>query len=127
MVEMAGGENLLGTPGMPSRQMTWAEIQGLDPDVLIIMPCGYGLAAATEDADAHREALERVAPRAIAEGRAFVVDASAYFNRSGPRFVTGVEILAGLLHPDRAEAPAPARATVWVPGVPAGNRSSSSP
>lgn len=120
MVERAGGEDLTGTPGRRSRQQTWEDLGGLDPDILVIMPCGYDLAGARTDADAHRDALERVAPRAIAAGRAFVVDASAYFNRSGPRFVTGVEILAGLLHPERFEAPAAAHAAVWAPGVAAG-------
>ena len=72
-------------------------------------------AAARRDADAHADRLVAVAPRAVEEGRAFVVDGSSYFNRSGPRAVDGVEILAGLFHPDRS----PARehgAVVWRPG-----------
>ena len=79
------------------------------------MPCGYGLEAARADADAHAERLRRAAPRAVAEDRAWVVDASAYFNRSGPRFVTGVEILGGLLHPDVLPAPDPGHAGAWTP------------
>jgi iron complex transport system substrate-binding protein len=72
--------------------------------------------AARADADANTDRLARVAPRAIDEGRAWVVDASAYFNRSGPRFVTGVEIVAGLFHPERFDAPADDRARRWGPG-----------
>ncbi|MCZ0935906.1 MAG: cobalamin-binding protein [Gemmatimonadetes bacterium] len=115
MVELAGGRNLAGEAGRPSREVSWEEIGDLDPDALLLMPCGYGLEAARRDADAHAERLERVAPRAVAEGRTWVVDASSYFNRSGPRFVTGVEILGGLLHPDRLPAPDPAVAAVWSP------------
>ncbi|HSJ26153.1 MAG TPA: cobalamin-binding protein [Longimicrobiales bacterium] len=115
MIEIAGGENVIGTAGAHSTQTTWQALHGLDPDVLIIMPCGYDLEATKRDAAAAAKHLGAVAPRAIEEGRAFVVDGSAYFNRSGPRFVTGIEILAGLLHPDRAAAPPSGTAEPWTP------------
>lgn len=115
MVGLAGGRNLAGEAGQPSREVSWEEIGDRDPDALLLMPCGYGLEAARTDANAHAQQLERVAPRAVAEGRAWVVDASSYFNRSGPRFVTGVEILGGLLHPDRLPTPNQAVAAVWCP------------
>lgn len=117
MIELAGGRNLAGEAGQPSREVSWGEIGDLDPDALLLMPCGYGLEAARRDADAHAERLGKVAPRAVAERRAWVVDASSYFNRSGPRFVTGVEILGGLLHPDRLPAPDPSVAAVWSPSA----------
>jgi iron complex transport system substrate-binding protein len=115
MIEMAGGVNVVGRAGSHSEQVTWADVEGLDPDVLIIMPCGYDLAATKRDAAAAAPRLRQVAGRAIASGRAFVVDGSAYFNRSGPRFVTGIEILAGLLHPERAGAPPAGTAETWTP------------
>ncbi|MDX1393889.1 MAG: cobalamin-binding protein [Gemmatimonadota bacterium] len=115
MIERAGGENLAGDAGRPSAQVEWSVLADLDPDVLVIMPCGYGLDAAEADADAAAGRLAEVAPRAIVEGRSWVVDASAYFNRSGPRFVTGVEILAGLFHPDRLSPPAGELARRWSP------------
>lgn len=113
MVERAGGENLVGRVGAPSAQLGWEELEGLDPDVLVIMPCGYGLEASRAEADRHASQLRRVAGRAIEGGRAFVVDGSSYFNRSGPRVVDGVEILAGLLHPGRVGAPVAGVAEVW--------------
>ena len=100
MVAIAGGINLKGSTGARSVEVSWNELTGLDPDVLVVMPCGYKLETARSDADRHADRLEQVAPRAIGEGRAFVVDASSYFNRSGPRTVDGVEILAALLHPE---------------------------
>ena len=100
MIEIAGGENVVGTRGSHSEQTTWEQLRGLDPDMLIIMPCGYDLTATRRDAEAHADALYDVAPRAINDGRSFIVDGSAYFNRSGPRFVTGIEILATLMHND---------------------------
>ena len=117
MIRLAGGENLVGEEGAPSRELDWAEVTDLDPDVLVIMPCGYELDDARRDADAFTARLEEVAPRAIREGRAWAVDASAYFNRSGPRVVRGVEILAGLLHPDRIQEPAPPEAARWEPAT----------
>ena len=115
MIEAAGGENLAGEAGAHSEQAAWSALEGLDPDVLLIMPCGYGLEASAADADRHATQLARVAPRAIEAGRAFVVDGSAYLNRSGPRVVDGVELLAGLLHPGRVAAPGSDRAAVWKP------------
>ncbi|HEX6588623.1 MAG TPA: cobalamin-binding protein [Longimicrobiales bacterium] len=115
MIEAAGGDNLVGDAGAHSEQAPWSALEGLDPDVLLIMPCGYGLAASAADANRHAARLERVAPRAIAAGRAFVVDGSAYMNRSGPRVVDGVELLAGLLHPECVTAPPTDRAAVWQP------------
>lgn len=113
MIELAGGENLAGEAGRHSVECGWEELRGLDPDVLLIMPCGFGLEASRRDADRHADRLRTVAGRAIDAGNAFVVDGSAYLNRSGPRVVDGVEMLAGLLHPDRVPTPPADRASVW--------------
>jgi iron complex transport system substrate-binding protein len=119
MVAIAGGECLAARAGRPSRQVSWDDLAGLNPDVLIIMPCGFGLDGARADADQHAERLTAVASRAIATGRAFVVDGSAYFNRSGPRVLDGVEILAALLHPGPpATTSLTGRAERWKPGQP---------
>lgn len=118
MVERAGGVNLLGEAGGRSREVAWEEAMGMDPDVLILMPCGMGLEDSRADADRHAGRLAEAAPRAIAEGRAYVVDGSSYFNRSGPRVADGVEILAGLLHPGRVPAPSGEVAAAWRPAAP---------
>jgi len=115
MVEMAGGINLIGEAGERSRQVSWDDMRDMDPDVLVVMPCGYDLDAARSDADLYATRLRSVASRAIELGASWVVDASAYFNRSGPRVVMGVEILAGILHPDRWPAPASEAAAIWTP------------
>jgi iron complex transport system substrate-binding protein len=100
MVTLAGGENIVGDVGRPSRQAGWSDLAGADPDVLLVMPCGYTLAQSRADAAAFAPRLQEVAPRALETGRAYVVDGSAYFNRSGPRVADGIELLAALLHPD---------------------------
>ncbi|HSK17569.1 MAG TPA: cobalamin-binding protein [Longimicrobiales bacterium] len=114
MIDLAGGANLVGTAGSHSTETTWEALGGLDPDVLLIMPCGYGLEATKRDAESARERLHDAAPRAIDSRHAFVVDGSAYFNRSGPRFINGIEILAGLLHPELFAAPPDDTAEIWT-------------
>ena len=107
MFDLAGGRLLSGTAGDRSRQLDWDEVKGLNPDVLIVMPCGFDLEAARDEADKHADRLRWLAPRAVESDNAFVVDGSAYFSRSGPRFVTGIEILAAVLHPGRFSAAEP--------------------
>jgi iron complex transport system substrate-binding protein len=117
MIELAGGHPLLAQTGAPSRRVRWEELTVLDPDVLLVVPCGYGLDAARRDADRHSARLSEVASRALRDQRGFVADGSAYFNRSGPRVVDGIEILAALLHPDRfAGVALEGRADRWMPG-----------
>ena len=100
MFDLAGGELLFGQPGKRSRQMSWREIEGQDPDVVVIMPCGFNLEATVAEAGSHAERLRRLAPRAVQAGKVFAVDGSAYFSRSGPRIATGIELLGAMLHPD---------------------------
>lgn len=116
MVELAGGTNLLASAWVPSRQVTWSDMDALDPDVLLVLPCGYDLAAARADADRHAMQLVAAAPRAVERGNAWVLDGSAYFNRSGPRMVDGLEVLAAILHPEcRSEYDIAGRAEPWRP------------
>ena len=93
LVALAGGDLLAGTARRPSYKMEWADLRSLKPDVLLIMPCGFDLARAQSEAARHRTDL-----RALG-GRVQLLDASAYFSRSGPRVVDGLEILASALHP----------------------------
>ncbi len=114
MVEVAGGKIVAGKPAQPSRQVSWDSLRGLDPDVLVVMPCGYGLEQSRLEANKFAAKLQGVAGRAVSSGRAFVVDGSSYFNRSGPRMVDGVEILGALLHPERfSEYDLAGKAEVW--------------
>ncbi len=104
MIELAGGEDLLGRPGERSHTVSWEEVREVRPEVVVCMPCGYGAERSAAEAGDHREELERVGARVVA-----AVDASAYFSRPGPRLVDGLELLAHVLHPDRVEAPPPGR------------------
>jgi iron complex transport system substrate-binding protein len=100
MVELAGGENLLGSAGERSREVAPDDLKGLDPEVVLIEPCGFGLDEAARDAERNRDLLAGPAGALGASGGAWLLH-SAWFSRSGPRVVEGVETLARLLHPDR--------------------------
>ncbi len=114
MVEAAGGTLLCGKPSERSYELRWKDLTASDPDVLVVMPCGFGLEASRTDASCHAEQLRPVAARAIESGLAYVVDGSSYFNRSGPRVVDGIEILAALLHPEVfADVALAGRAARW--------------
>ncbi len=94
LIELAGGEDVLGMPGEPSRQSSWEEVAAAAPEVVIAMPCGYDAPRAQVEALAY---AERLAP--LGAARVVAVDASAYFSRPGPRLVDGLELLAEILHP----------------------------
>ena len=97
LIEMAGGVDLLGLPGERSRPASWEEIAATEPDVVIVMPCGFGVARAADEALDHHGPLT-----ALGAQRIVAVDASSYFSRPSPRLVDGLEILAHAVHPDRA-------------------------
>ncbi len=94
LIELAGGEDVLGFAGENSEQRTWPEVQATRPDVVIVMPCGYDAEIAYREAEMHRDELA-----AIGAGEVVAVNASAYFSRPGPRLVDGLELLARILHP----------------------------
>jgi iron complex transport system substrate-binding protein len=104
----AGGWDLLGDAGEPSRQTTWRDVADVDPEVLVLMPCGFHLAETVAE-------WERT-PRpglwgdldAVRRGQVFAVDGSAYFSRPGPRVIDGIELLAEIFDPQAFENAAPA-------------------
>jgi iron complex transport system substrate-binding protein len=104
LIEMAGGEDVAGFAGEPSREATWEEIAAAQPEVVIVMPCGYDAARALVEAEDFGERL-----RSLGTDQIVAVNASAYFSRPGPRLVDGLELLAHILHPDRVPS-APAEA-----------------
>lgn len=105
MVEVAGGRDVLGAAGVPSREVPWDEIVNAAPEVIVYMPCGFGLVdAVAQVRELYTNDTFRETPAAM-QGDVFAVDASSYFSRPGPRLIDGVEILSGLLHPRYFSAP----------------------
>jgi iron complex transport system substrate-binding protein len=102
LIEYAGGSDMLGLAGEHSEQRTWDEVRAAEPDVVIVMPCGYDADRALEEAYVYAAELDSIGAK-----RVVAVDAAAHFSRPGPRLIEGLELLAHILHPDRLpEAPA---------------------
>lgn len=99
LIDAAGGVNLFGATGAQSPWISVADIAAADPDVILVAPCGYDLEKTREEmAVLDRNAVWRRL-RAVREGRTFLADGNAYFNRPGPRLVDSAEILLEILHP----------------------------
>jgi iron complex transport system substrate-binding protein len=101
MIEIAGGEDVLGVAGRKSRAAEWDEIAAAKPEVVVAMPCGWDARQARSEVDGHAREVA-----AVGADRIWAVDAAASFSRPGPRLVEGTELLAHLLHPDRVDTPA---------------------
>lgn len=112
MVRLAGGDDPLGTPGEPSTDIAWERVLEAEPEVMVLMPCGFGLRRTLEVA-AEITGRSGFADLPCARsGRVIATDGSSYFNRPGPRIVDGLDILAAAVRtvpPD----PLPAGAA-WV-------------
>lgn len=98
LVEMAGGVNLFGEVGRHSPWMTWTQLVEVDPEVIIIMPCGWDAARTEPEMHWLTDRPEWPQLRAVRNGRVHLTDGNQYFNRPGPRLAESLEILAGLLH-----------------------------
>jgi iron complex transport system substrate-binding protein len=105
VVQAAGGDLLLASAGQHSGYVTWLDVVAAKPDVLIVAPCGFNLERSLVEA---RRLVSLPGYRelpAVILGRTFVVDGNAYLNRSGPRIVDSLEILAHLIRPDLFDPP----------------------
>ena len=110
MVEISGGIDVLARAGEPSVRIARDDLTAARPDVIVAMPCGYGIArAARESLDASWLIERRSAP-AVRNSAVFAVDANSYFSRSGPRLADGVAILTRILHPELPVGEIPAGA-----------------
>ena len=104
MVNLAGGEDVLGQIGRPSRQVTWDEVHAASPDIVVMMPCGFSVAHTASELSALCRTDEKWLRVLRSWPKIYVVDASSYFSRPGPRLVDGLELLtsifSGNLPPD---------------------------
>ena len=94
LIEYAGGVDVLGSAGEPSQAVDWETLAAAEPEVVIVMPCGYDAPRALEEARAHADRLAE-----LRASKVVAVDAAAYFSRPGPRLTDGLELLAHILHP----------------------------
>jgi len=96
MVNLAGGEDVLGKIGQPSRQGTWDEVHAASPDIVVIMPCGFSVARIVSELSALFRTDENWSRVLRSWPKIYAVDASSYFSRPGPRLVDGLELLTSI-------------------------------
>ena len=101
MIEIAGGENLISLEKMPSRKMKLEEIKEANPDIIVVMPCGFDVKRTVNE---YKKALagnpEWNELKAVKENNVYAVDANSYFSKPSLRTITGIEVLASIFHPD---------------------------
>ncbi len=100
LVRLAGGEEYLGHAGRRAEPVTAAEVAAAHPEVVVVMPCGFGLERTGEEA-------QRSTVLAGLGGELWIVDGNAYFSRPGPRLTDSLEIMAAILHPEVMGPPPP--------------------
>ena len=101
MIESAGGENLISTEKMPSRKMELEEIKEANPDIIVMMPCGFDVKRTVSEYNsvlANNSDWNEL--KAVKEKNVYAVDANSYFSKPSLRTITGIEILAKIIHPD---------------------------
>lgn len=99
LLEAAGGHELFGKAGQHSPWLDWAEVVAEDPDVIIVMPCGFDLDRTREEAQQLRSLPGWSSLTAVRTDQVALTDGHRYFNRPGPRLADSTEILAEILHP----------------------------
>jgi iron complex transport system substrate-binding protein len=109
-IRRAGGWDVLGDEGQRSRETTWAAVREVDPEILVLMPCGYDLAATVAEWSRTPRPAGWDAFAAVRNGDVYAVDGSAYFSRPGPRVLDGIELLASILDPEAFREPDARRA-----------------
>ncbi len=100
LVEMAGGVNLISENGKHSGSISWQQLVESEPDVLILLPCGWDMQRITAEMHWLTDRPGWNSLRAVQSGRVYITDGNQYFNRPGPRLAESVEILAEILHPE---------------------------
>lgn len=101
LIKIAGGTPVLDETGARSRYLDWQELHNANPDVIVIMPCGFDLERTRQEAQTLTERSDWSQLKAVQENQVYLADGNAYFNRPGPRLVDSIEILAEILYPQQ--------------------------
>jgi len=100
MVERAGGESCFGSKETGSSRLDWDQVIASQPEIIMLMPCGFDLKRALEDVPLLLKLEGWDSIPAVRNDQVFIIDADAYTSRLGPRLVTGLEIMAEIIHPE---------------------------
>jgi len=103
LVEIAGGQNLGAEPGQHSPWFDWNQLLAANPEVLVLMPCGWDIARARAESRVLTSDPRWTQLSAVRSGKVFVTDGHQFFNRPGPRLLESAQILAEILHPEACD------------------------
>ena len=107
MVDIAGGVNGLNTPRQRSRRISIEEVKEFNPDKIVLMPCGFDIDRTLREMKVLQNNDKWKSLAAVKSNEVYAVNANAYFSKPGPRTITGLEILAKILHPDEVDIKVP--------------------
>ena len=113
LIEIAGGRSLFAQPGQHSPWLDWATLTEADPEIILLLPCGFKIAQTIRDLNLLTENPAWANLRAVKQGRVYAIDGHHFFNRPGPRLVESAEIVAEILHPELFDFEH--RGTGWIP------------
>jgi len=100
MVTLAGGQEGLSTSGQASRQIEWQHVVEYQPEVIIVMPCGFSTSSVLAELPLVTGLVGWDELPAVRDGRLYAVDDDSYYSRSGPRLIDGLEMMAEMIHPE---------------------------
>jgi iron complex transport system substrate-binding protein len=98
---------VLGRQSEPSFRVDWESVLDADPEIILLMPCGFDVRRTVKEASALRKLPRWDELKAVKHGNIYALNGSAYFSRPGPRLVNGLEILARIIHPETVTSPVP--------------------
>ena len=99
LIDLAGGQNVFGRAGEHAPWLAWDSLRKEDPDILLLLPCGFSIPRIREEIHLLTRQPEWAELKAVQQGQVFLTDGNQYFNRPGPRLVESVEILTEIFHP----------------------------
>ena len=99
LVALAGGLNLFGEAGKHSPWLNWESVRQRDPDIVVVMPCGFDIERTRREMTTLTERPGWSTLSAVRSGSVYLADGNRFFNRPGPRLVESLEILAAIIHP----------------------------
>lgn len=100
MVALAGGHDVISRAGEPSAKIAWRDVVEAQPEVILLMPCGFDVRRTVKESTPLRALPGWQELPAVRAQNVFALNGNAYFSRPGPRLVNGLEILARIIHPD---------------------------
>jgi iron complex transport system substrate-binding protein len=109
LVEKAGGVNLFGEEAQHSHYIQWADIEQQNPDVILIMPCGFSIERTLQEINLLTDLPGWKDLPAVQNGEVYLTDGNQYFNRPGPRLADSVEIISEILYPQLFERKHPTK------------------